>query len=73
MDIDWQENAGEAFAVRLAVTGEDRRVSMQTLWKPKPILVPTSTRVHTKDGPVFGPSREGQPSPLGKVMSQCGG
>ena len=25
VDIDWQETAGEAFAVRLAVTGEDRR------------------------------------------------
>ena len=56
MDIDWQETAGEAFAVRLAVTGEDRRGLYADIMES---ISQTGTNIkgadlHTKDGTVFG-------------------
>ena len=56
MDIDWQETAGEAFAVRLAVTGEDRRGLYADIMEA---VSQTGTNIrgadlHTKDGSVFG-------------------
>ena len=56
VDIDWQESAGEAFAVRLAVTGEDRRGLYADIMEA---ISQTGTNIrgadlHTKDGTVFG-------------------
>ena len=56
VDIDWQETAGEAFAVRLAVTGEDRRGLYADIMES---VSQTGTNIkgadlHTKDGTVFG-------------------
>ena len=56
VDIDWQETAGEAFAVRLAVTGEDRRGLYADIMEA---ISQTGTNIrgadlHTKDGSVFG-------------------
>jgi GTP pyrophosphokinase len=56
VDIDWQETAGEAFAVRLAVTGEDRRGLYADIMEA---VSQTGTNIrgadlHTKDGTVFG-------------------
>ncbi|MBA3345100.1 MAG: bifunctional (p)ppGpp synthetase/guanosine-3',5'-bis(diphosphate) 3'-pyrophosphohydrolase [Gemmatimonadales bacterium] len=56
VDIDWQETAGEAFAVRLAVTGEDRRGLYADIMEA---ISQTGTNIrgadlHTKDGTVFG-------------------
>src|SRR3989475_8321482 len=56
VDIDWQETAGEAFAVRLAVTGEDRRGLYADIMES---VSQTGTNIkgadlHTKDGSVFG-------------------
>ena len=56
VDIDWQETAGEAFAVRLAVTGEDRRGLYADIMEA---VSQTGTNIrgadlHTKDGSVFG-------------------
>jgi len=56
VDIDWQETAGEAFAVRLAVAGEDRRGLYADIMEA---VSQTGTNIrgadlHTKDGSVFG-------------------
>jgi GTP pyrophosphokinase len=56
VDIDWQETAGEAFAVRLAVTGEDRRGLYADIMEA---ISQTGTNIrgadlHTRDGSVFG-------------------
>src|SRR5881409_3670489 len=56
VDIDWQETAGEAFAVRLAVSGEDRRGLYADIMEA---ISQTGTNIkgadlHTKDGSVFG-------------------
>jgi GTP pyrophosphokinase len=56
VDIDWQETAGESFAVRLAVTGEDRRGLYADIMEA---VSQTGTNIrgadlHTKDGSVFG-------------------
>jgi guanosine-3',5'-bis(diphosphate) 3'-pyrophosphohydrolase len=56
VDIDWQETAGEAFAVRLAITGEDRRGLYADIMEA---VSQTGTNIrgadlHTKDGSVFG-------------------
>jgi GTP pyrophosphokinase len=56
VDIDWQETAGEAFAVRLAVTGEDRRGLYADIMEA---VSQTGTNIkgadlNTKDGTVFG-------------------
>jgi GTP pyrophosphokinase len=56
VDIDWQETAGEAFAVRLAVSGEDRRGLYADIMEA---VSQTGTNIrgadlHTKDGSVFG-------------------
>jgi guanosine-3',5'-bis(diphosphate) 3'-pyrophosphohydrolase len=56
VDIDWQESTGEAFAVRLALTGEDRRGLYADIMEA---ISQTGTNIrgadlHTKDGTVFG-------------------
>ena len=56
VDIDWQESAGESFAVRLALTGEDRRGMYADIMEA---ISQTGTNIrgadlHTKDGTVFG-------------------
>ncbi len=56
VDIDWQETAGESFAVRLAVSGEDRRGLYADIMEA---VSQTGTNIrgadlHTKDGSVFG-------------------
>lgn len=56
VDIDWQEIQGESFAVRLAVTGEDRRGLYAAIMEA---ISQTGTNIrgadlHTKDGSVFG-------------------
>ncbi len=56
VEIDWQEMEGEAFAVRLALTGEDRRGLyadiMQAISQTGTNI--QSADIHTKDGSVFG-------------------
>ena len=56
VEIDWQEVAGEAFAVRLALAGEDRRGLYADIMSA---ISQTGTNIrsaeiHTKDGTVFG-------------------
>ncbi len=56
VEIDWQESQGESFAVRLAVTGEDRRGLYADIMEA---ISQTGTNIraadiHTKDGTVFG-------------------
>ncbi len=56
VDIDWQETAGEAFRVRLAVSADDRRGLYADLMEA---ISQTGTNIkgadlHTKDGSVFG-------------------
>jgi GTP diphosphokinase / guanosine-3',5'-bis(diphosphate) 3'-diphosphatase len=56
VDIDWQETAGEAFRVRLAVAADDRRGLYADLMEA---ISQTGTNIkgadlHTKDGTVFG-------------------
>jgi len=56
VDIDWQETQGEAFAVRLVVSGEDRRGLYADIMEA---ISQTGTNIrgadlHTKDGSVFG-------------------
>ncbi|HET9293479.1 MAG TPA: bifunctional (p)ppGpp synthetase/guanosine-3',5'-bis(diphosphate) 3'-pyrophosphohydrolase [Gemmatimonadales bacterium] len=56
VDIDWQEVHGEAFAVRLALSGEDRRGLYADIMSA---ISQTGTNIrsadiHTKDGTVFG-------------------
>jgi guanosine-3',5'-bis(diphosphate) 3'-pyrophosphohydrolase len=55
VEIDWQESKGEAFAVRLAVSGEDRRGLYADVMQ---VISQTGTNVKaaelsTKDGTVF--------------------
>ncbi len=56
VEIDWQEVEGEAFAVRLALAGEDRRGLyadiMQAISQTGTNI--QSADIHTKDGTVFG-------------------
>jgi GTP pyrophosphokinase len=56
VDIDWQETAGESFAVRLILSGEDRRGLyadiMQAISQSGTNI--RSADIHTKDGTVFG-------------------
>jgi GTP pyrophosphokinase len=56
VEIDWQESAGESFAVRLAVTAEDRRGLYADIMEA---ISQTGTNIrgadlHSKDGSVFG-------------------
>ena len=56
MEIDWQESQGESFAVRLAVTGEDRRGLYADMMEA---ISQTGTNIRaadirTRDGTVFG-------------------
>ncbi len=56
VDIDWQEVEGEAFSVRLALSGEDRRGLYADIMAA---ISSTGTNIrsadiHTKDGTVFG-------------------
>ncbi|HQW67475.1 MAG TPA: ACT domain-containing protein [Gemmatimonadales bacterium] len=56
MEIDWQEQSGETFAVRLVVTGEDRRGLYADVMQA---ISQTGTNIrgadlHSKDGSVFG-------------------
>ncbi|HEU4698161.1 MAG TPA: bifunctional (p)ppGpp synthetase/guanosine-3',5'-bis(diphosphate) 3'-pyrophosphohydrolase [Gemmatimonadales bacterium] len=56
VDIDWQEADGESFAVRLALTAEDRRGLYADIMQA---ISGTGTNIrgadlHTKDGTVFG-------------------
>ncbi|MEO8227564.1 MAG: bifunctional (p)ppGpp synthetase/guanosine-3',5'-bis(diphosphate) 3'-pyrophosphohydrolase, partial [Gemmatimonadota bacterium] len=56
VDIDWQETAGEAFAVRLVVGAEDRRGLYADIMEA---ISQTGTNIrgadlHSKDGTVFG-------------------
>jgi len=56
VDIDWQEVEGEAFSVRLALSGEDRRGLYADIMSA---ISATGTNIrsadiHTKDGTVFG-------------------
>ena len=56
VEIDWQEVAGEAFAVRLALAGEDRRGLYADLMEA---ISQTGTNIRaadirTRDGTVFG-------------------
>jgi GTP pyrophosphokinase len=56
VDIDWQETAGESVAVRLAVSGEDRRGLYADIMEAVS-QTGTNSRgadLHTKDGSVFG-------------------
>ena len=56
VDIDWQEVEGEAFSVRLSLSGEDRRGLYADIMAA---ISATGTNIrsadiHTKDGTVFG-------------------
>ena len=56
MEIDWQESAGEAFAVRLVVNAEDRRGLYADIMQA---ISSTGTNIrgadlNTRDGSVFG-------------------
>jgi len=56
VEIDWQEVAGEAFAVRLALQGEDRRGLYADIMAA---ISQTGTNIrsaeiHTRDGTVYG-------------------
>jgi GTP pyrophosphokinase len=56
VDIDWHENAGETFAVRLIVSGDDRRGLYADIMEA---ISQTGTNIrgadlHSKDGTVFG-------------------
>ncbi|HQR19130.1 MAG TPA: bifunctional (p)ppGpp synthetase/guanosine-3',5'-bis(diphosphate) 3'-pyrophosphohydrolase, partial [Gemmatimonadales bacterium] len=56
VDIDWQEVEGEAFSVRLSLSGEDRRGLYADIMSA---ISATGTNIrsadiHTKDGTVFG-------------------
>ena len=56
VEIDWQESQGESFAVRLAVTGEDRRGLYADMMEA---ISQTGTNIRaadirTRDGTVFG-------------------
>ena len=56
VDIDWQESAGESFAVRLVVSAEDRRGLYADIMEA---VSQTGTNIrgadlHSKDGSVFG-------------------
>jgi GTP pyrophosphokinase len=56
VDIDWQEADGESFAVRLALTADDRRGLYADIMQA---ISATGTNIrgadlHTKDGTVFG-------------------
>jgi GTP diphosphokinase / guanosine-3',5'-bis(diphosphate) 3'-diphosphatase len=56
VEIDWQESQGESFAVRLAVTGEDRRGLYADIMEA---ISQTGTNIRaadirTRDGTVFG-------------------
>jgi len=56
VDIDWQEVEGEAFSVRLGLSGEDRRGLYADIMSA---ISATGTNIrsadiHTKDGTVFG-------------------
>ncbi len=56
VEIDWQESEGEAFVVRLALAGEDRRGLYADIMSA---ISQTGTNIraadiHTKDGTVFG-------------------
>ena len=56
VEIDWQEQSGETFAVRLVVTGEDRRGLYADVMHE---ISQTGTNIrgadlHSKDGSVFG-------------------
>lgn len=56
VDIDWQETHGESFAVRLAVSAEDRRGLYADIMQA---ISQTGTNIrgadlHTKDGSVYG-------------------
>ena len=56
VEIDWQEVAGEAFAVRLALQGEDRRGLYADIMSA---ISQTGTNIrsaeiHTRDGTVYG-------------------
>jgi len=56
VDIDWQEVEGEAFSVRLSLSGEDRRGLYADIMAA---ISQTGTNIrsadiHTKDGTVFG-------------------
>jgi guanosine-3',5'-bis(diphosphate) 3'-pyrophosphohydrolase len=56
VDIDWQEQTGETFAVRLVVTGDDRRGLYADIMQA---ISQTGTNIrgadlHSKDGSVFG-------------------
>lgn len=56
VEIDWHESAGEAFAVRLVITGEDRRGLYADVMQA---ISASGTNIrgaemHTKDGAVFG-------------------
>ena len=56
VEIDWQEVEGEAFSVRLSLSGEDRRGLyadiMQAISQTGTNIL--SADIHTKDGTVFG-------------------
>jgi GTP pyrophosphokinase len=56
VEIDWQEVEGEAFAVHLALSGEDRRGLyadiMSAISKTGTNI--TGAEIQTKDGTVFG-------------------
>jgi GTP pyrophosphokinase len=56
VEIDWQEQSGETFAVRLVVTGDDRRGLYADIMHE---ISQTGTNIrgadlHSKDGSVFG-------------------
>ena len=56
VDIDWHENAGETFAVRLIVSGDERRGLYADIMEA---ISQTGTNIrgadlHSKDGTVFG-------------------
>ncbi|HVX87892.1 MAG TPA: ACT domain-containing protein, partial [Gemmatimonadales bacterium] len=56
VEIDWQEAEGESFAVRLAVSGEDRRGLYADLMQ---VISASGTNIrsaeiHSKDGTMFG-------------------
>ncbi len=56
VEIDWQEQSGETFAVRLVVTGEDRRGLYADIMQT---ISQTGTNIrgadlHSKDGSIFG-------------------
>ena len=56
VEIDWQESAGESFAVRLALSAEDRRGLYADIMEA---ISQTGTNIrgadlHSKDGSVFG-------------------